>query len=54
MAAPVVSAGLTLPVEATSTRREAIRLIRATLRKQESSDDEVDEALEALVELSKD
>jgi hypothetical protein len=37
-----------------SPRREAIRLIRSTLRKQDASDEEVDDALEALLELAKD
>lgn len=39
---------------APSPRRAAIQLIRQTLRKQDATDDEMDEALEALVELSKD
>jgi hypothetical protein len=47
-AAPAVS------VEAPSPRREAISLIRSTLRKVDASDDEVDDALEALLELAKD
>lgn len=34
-------------------RKEAIRLIGRTLRKQDATDDEVDAALEALVELTK-
>jgi hypothetical protein len=37
-----------------SPRRASIQLIRQTLRKHDSTDEEVDEALEALVELSKD
>lgn len=49
----ILTAGTGHEAPATSPRREAIKLIRATLRKQESSDEEVDEALEALVELSK-
>lgn len=53
MADVIISAGLEPSAPATSSRREAIKLIRATLRKQDSSDEEVDEALEALVELSK-
>jgi hypothetical protein len=35
-------------------RRDAIRVIRATLRNQTATDDEVDDALDALVELAKD
>lgn len=35
-------------------RREAIRLVRSTLRNQGATDDEVDDALEALLELAKD
>jgi len=53
MAELIFSAGLAEAAKPTSTRRDAIKMIRATLRKQESSDDEVDEALEALIELSK-
>lgn len=55
MAELIVSAGRSTATAApaTSSRRDAIKLIRATLRKQESSDEDVDEALEALVELSK-
>lgn len=37
-----------------SPRRDAIKLIRATLRNQAASDEEVDDALDALIELSKD
>lgn len=35
-------------------RKEAIKLIRTALRKPDATDDEVDSALEALVELAKD
>lgn len=44
-----------LPVAPVSNpRREAIRVIRQVLRKQDASDDELDDAYEALVELAKD
>ena len=52
MAEPITTAGRERSIP-TSPRRDAIRLIRAALRKQDASDDEVDEALEALVELAK-
>jgi hypothetical protein len=38
----------------TSPRRQRVQLIRQVLRKQDASDDEMDDALEALIELSKD
>lgn len=38
---------------APNPKREAVRAIRAVLRRQESTDDEVDDALEALLELGK-
>lgn len=38
---------------AESPRREMIKRLRATLRKPEATDDEVDDALEALVELAR-
>lgn len=41
------------PVQ-TNPKREAIKTIRAVIRRQDATDDEVDDALEALVELSKD
>lgn len=53
MAELIDTAGLE-PVKPTSLRREAIAVIRATLRRAEASDAEVDDALDALVELSKD
>lgn len=62
MAEVIKTAGLTEAVaaqgspsaSAPSPRRDAIRIIRSTLRNQQASDDEVDDALEALLELSKD
>lgn len=59
MSQPVTSAGLQSAIAAqapapSSNRRAAIQLIRQTLRKQDATDDEMDDALEALVELSKD
>lgn len=39
---------------AATPRRKAISLVRSTLRKADASDDEVDDALEALLELAKD
>jgi hypothetical protein len=41
-------------ISTASPRRTRISLIRAALRREESTDDEVDEALEALLELAKD
>lgn len=54
MADPIVTAGRADPQPAPNPRKEAIRLIRTALRKPDATDDEVDSALEALVELSKD
>ena len=42
------------PVSAVSPRRTRIALIRAALRKADSTDDEVDDAIEAILELAKD
>lgn len=52
MAEPITTAGRQAP--APDPRKEAIKLIRIALRKPDATDDEVDSALEALVELSKD
>jgi hypothetical protein len=55
MSGPITTAGRATDVQPQlDPRREAIRLIGRTLRKQDSTDDEVESALEALVELSKD
>ena len=56
MAEPILTAGAgpAAAAEKPSPRKEAIRLIRTALRKQDATDDEVDSALEALVELAKD
>ena len=53
MALPITTAGQAEPV-ASDPRKDAIRAIRSALRKPDSTDDEVDSALEALVELAKD
>jgi len=46
--------GLTGPnTAAPNPTREAVKAIRAVLRRAESTDDEVDDALEALLELGK-
>lgn len=50
LAEPITNAGTPAP----SPRKDAIRLIRTALRKQDATDDEVDGALEALLELAKD
>ena len=54
----VKSAGLQSVLAATapsaSPRRTRIQLIRTALRKSDATDDEVDDALEALLELAKD
>jgi hypothetical protein len=53
MAVPITNAGQATPPPA-DPRKEAIKLIRTTLRKPDATDDEYDAALEALAELSKD
>lgn len=53
MAAPITTAGRADETPA-NPRKDAIRLIRTALRKPDATDDEVDSALEALIELSKD
>lgn len=53
MAAPITTAGRD-EAPAANPRKDAIRLIRTALRKPDATDDEVDSALEALIELSKD
>lgn len=47
-------AAAAVKVPAQDPRREAIRAARAVLRKADATDDEWDDALEALVELAKD
>ncbi len=56
MAEVISTAGLVVPADPKpeNPRREAVRLIRATLRNQAATDDEVDDALDALIELAKD
>lgn len=54
MAEPITTAGLAPGAPPADPRKEAIRLIRTTLRKPDATDDEMDSALEALIELSKD
>jgi hypothetical protein len=53
VAAPITTAGRD-EAPAANPRKDAIRLIRTALRKPDATDDEVDSALEALIELSKD
>lgn len=53
MALPITTAGQAEPAAA-DPRKDAIRAIRTALRKADATDDEVDNALEALIELSKD
>jgi hypothetical protein len=53
VALPITTAGQADPAPA-DPRKDAIRLIRTALRKPDATDDEVDSALEALIELSKD
>lgn len=51
---PITTAGLVAgPAEPVSPRREAVRSIRAILRRQDASEDEDIDALEALIELSR-
>lgn len=54
MADPILTAGAAQPAPQADPRKDAIRLIRTALRKPDATDDEVDSALEALIELSKD
>ncbi len=53
MAEPITTAGLDAK-PAADPRKDAIRLIRTALRRADATDAEYEEALEALVELSKD
>lgn len=53
LAEPILTAGRD-EAPAADPRKDAIRHIRATLRKADATDDEVDGALEALLELAKD
>jgi hypothetical protein len=56
MAEAISTAGLTLTEQAkpTDPRREVVKVIRTVLRNQAATEDEVDDALEALIELAKD
>ncbi len=54
MSEPIFTAGLTTVQAAPNPRRDAIRAVRAVMRNPKSTDEDVDDALEALVELSKD
>lgn len=51
---PITTAGQAEDKPAPDLRKEAIRHIRATIRRADATDDEVDGALEALLELAKD
>lgn len=53
MADVILTAGLPAADKATSPKRELIKQVRQVLRNPQASDDEVDDALEALTELSK-
>lgn len=55
MSRVITTAGRTFaePAPVIDPRREAIRAARAVIRNPESTDDQVDDALEALVELAK-
>lgn len=52
-ATPITTAGLD-SAPAADPRKSAIKVIRTALRKPDATDDEVDSALEALIELAKD
>ncbi len=54
MSEPILTAGLMDTKPQPSPRRDAIRAVRAVMRNPKSTDEDVDDALEALVELSKD
>lgn len=50
----ITTAGMeSQPAQATNPRRELIKGIRAVLRRQDASEDEDVDALEALIEMSK-
>lgn len=53
LATPILDAGKE-STPAPDPRKDAIRAIRTALRKADATDDEVDGALEALLELAKD
>lgn len=53
MSRVVTSAGREAPVKPQNARREVIARIRQVLRDQAARDEDVDDALEALTELSK-
>lgn len=54
MAEAITTAGKALgPVAQPDVRREAVKRVREVLRRADASDDEVEDALEALVELAK-
>lgn len=54
MSEVITTAGRAVPTSPTTNpRREAIKAIRAALRNQDATDAEVDDAIEALVELAK-
>jgi hypothetical protein len=53
MAELIDTAGISIVEDPLMAQREAVATIRKTLRKMDASDDEVDGALEALIELAK-
>lgn len=53
-AEPITTAGRADEQPAPDLRKEAIRHIRTTIRRADATDDEIDGALEALLELAKD
>lgn len=53
MAEVIFTAGKSLPTAPPDLRREAIRSVRQIIRNPASTDDQVDDALEALLELTK-
>lgn len=54
LAEPILTAGRDEAPAQSDPRKNAIRHIRTTLRKADATDTEVDDALEALLELAKD
>lgn len=52
MAEVIDTAGLGPAAQPVDTRREAIKAVRAVIRNPQATDDDVEDALEALVELS--
>jgi hypothetical protein len=53
MAEVIDTAGLAEPVATADPRKEAVKAIRAVLRKADATDEEYEDALEALAEMAR-